>query len=812
MGSHYVKSAIRNLACHKLNAMISILGLAVGMAVCLLVASFVNYERGFDKSFPDREQTYRLIRENSDTGARLATFFQAITPALANNFPEVDSFTRFLHRDALIHDFGDSFYQPITLVDSNFFDFFPSEVLAGDPLTALADPSSAVLTEGGAVLLFGTADVIGRTFVVDNDFDFQVGAVIASNPEDSHFVHNFLINIENAPRITGSAQILEHPRIANTYNYLKLVPGSNIQELESKTMEFIRDSIEPQFNYRTLYQPLADIHFTSTLESEEPTLDSVLGIYKPFRDRSDLTIFSAVALLTLIVTAFNFVNLQIVQATQQSQNVGVRRTLGATRGDIAGQYLTESVLMSLAALFLGSTLSQLLTPLFCNLVGIPTDAFSTPDLLLSGSAVLAAICVGLLAGLYPAALIAGQAPTAALRGEVPGSPRQFKIRSFLVILQFSICTGLIISSGIINQQIGFALSKPLGYEPDNVVVIEGLRSTGASQQFQVMQDQLLAENSISEAASSTAIPTGPLGGVLGYAKAGEPSDQTYSIRGLQMSESFVDAMGMELIAGRLLAESYSGDRSQRETVEGEARILSNVLINRAAVQAFGWSDPDEALGKQIYRGAQYFTVVGILEDAHFSSLRSAIEPMFFRLDNTRNYMLIKIREGSTESALQLIDEVWNQHVPDYPIQRSFLAEHYAAAYDRESRTLRLFTSLSLIAIAIACLGLHALAAYMAELRTKEIGIRKIVGASVSRITGLLSWDFSKMVLVANVIAWPTVWWLMQQWLANFAYQADISLFVFLAAGISTFSLALATTLQRSYKAAIANPVEALRFE
>lgn len=812
MTLHYLKMALRSITHRLVYSFVAIMSLAVGMTVCLLILSFVNHERSFDSDFPDSDRIYRLIRVNSNTGSRIATFFNPMGVSFARDFPEVESFTQLYSRESLLTVNGNGQYRTLSMVSENFFEMFPAETIEGDPVSTLANPTGAVLTEAAAIQIYGRADVIGELFSVNNELEYRVGAVVSNNPRNTHFINNFFVGIENAPIITGSARVLEHPRIATTYNYFKLAPDTNIPDLQRKTYEYIRANIEPQFNYRVEYQALRDIHFTANLESEMSALDELIGVSKPYRSRVDLFIYGAVALLTLIVAGFNFVNLLIFQASKRTKEIGIRRTLGASRFQIAMLFLAESIAMALVASTIAILLTQLLGTYFANVVGSSMNSGALvplPDVKLI---LLSAAIVGFIAGIYPAATNAGIAPVTALQDQCIGAISQFRVRSILIVIQFSVCVGLISCAAIINSQIDYALSKPLGYEPENVVVIENLRISRAGSQFELMRDEMLRDANVYEVASSTAIPTGQLGGVLVYFLVGENLEEPYSLRGVQVSEGFFDVLGINIVYGRTLNESLASDRGLRTEVDGGTQTDISTVINLAAVRAIGWNNPEEAIGSRIFRGNQYLTIVGIAEDAHFSSIRTPIEPMFFRLDDVRNEMLVRINPGNVPAALEAIDRAWNNHVPNYPIERSFLIDRYRSAYAGELRIRDVFSSLSAIAILLSCLGLYAFAALLTELRTKEIGIRKILGATVSRLVGLLSWEITRFILFANLIAWPVAWLSMERWLSNFAFRVDVSITILVLASISTFVLAFFTTAYKSYRVALANPVDALRYE
>ena len=406
----------------------------------------------------------------------------------------------------------------------------------------------------------------------------------------------------------------------------------------------------------------------------------------------------------------------------------------------------------------------------------------------------------------------------ALKGEVTKSVSTSKFRSGLVVLQFSISIGLMISCGVVNNQIDFALSKSLGFDPNNVVTVD-LSNAQAMQAFQSMKDQLMAESNILSISAGSIIPTQSLSDGSGFTRPEGNIETTIATRRVSVSDDYFDTLGMRFVAGRALSDDYATDAMPAIGVENR-EVNGGVVFNETAARAAGWENPQDVIGQELYSefgfsGLSFrmnYSVVGVVNDAHYGSVRTEIGPVSYTLNDQRNVMIIKIAEGSLPESLAAIDSVWQQFVPDFPISRGFLNESYSAFYAGEHRTFILFMGFAAIAVLVACLGLYGLASFMAELRTKEISIRKVLGATARSLAGMLAWDFSKLVILANLIASPTAWWLMQDWLTSFAYRTDINFTIFLLAGLATFMMALLTTFQRAYSAAMSNPVDALRAE
>lgn len=818
---NHIKMAFRSIASHSLYSIISVTGLAVGLTVCILVTLFIRHEASFDTTHPDSERVYRLNWLNVGTGAHFATFFNPIAPLLAEGLPEIEIFSRLALREHLVSVNNQRQYQNISFVDNDFFNIFDLPEISGSA-NSIEDKASAVLTEAAALEMFGTMDALGEVLTVDDQYDFRVSGIVENNPSNSHLISNIFINIENLPTLWGSPDIWENLGSDLMYSYVRLAPGSDVLELEQKAENYVLDNTAIYTEFLDLvdiiFQPLTSIHFTTDLQNEMSVQDDKTGVVKPMRQATDIYIFGAVAALTLSIAIFNFINLQIVQSSKRAREVGVRRTMGATPGNLAAQFLVETVLLSLLALVVALFVCELLAPYFSAVVAVPltTDAlFSSSSLML---ALLLTLLVAGVSGAYPALIIARLNPVNALKGQVAKGISTSKFRSGLVVLQFSISIGLIISCGVINKQIDFALSKSLGFNPENVVTVD-LRNAQARQEFQQIKDQLEAQANILSVSAGSIIPTQSLSDGSAFARTDGDGEMTLATRRVSVSDDYFDTLGMRFVAGRPLSDDFATDAMPPLNAENLV-VNGAVVFNETAATAAGWENPQDAIGQELYSVFNFsglnfrmnYTVVGVVEDAHFGSVRTEIGPVSYTLDDFRNAMIIKLAPGNTADTLATIDSVWQQYVIDYPIRRSFLSDSYAAFYAGENRTFILFMGFAVIAVLVACLGLYGLASFMAERRMKEISIRKVLGATVGSIAGLLAWDFSKLVILANLVAWPTAWWLMQDWLTSFAYRTDISFMIFLLAGLVTFIMALLTTFQRAYSVAVSNPVDALRAE
>lgn len=818
MSGIYLKAAVRNIAKHKLYSAISITGLALGIAVSLMIALFIRHETSFDKMYTDHDRMYRLNWENLGTGARFATFFNPVSPILAQNLPnDIEAFTRIAPNQHLITNEANKFAEQLSFVDPNFFDFFTAETLAGDIKTSFNDVQSSVFSEAAALKIFGTTDVVGRTFSVDGQYDFRVGAVIKNLPANTHITGNIFIHIDKTPELWGWADIWQSMGSDQFYHYIKLQEGvspdtayENIMATLEKLREGTRGTVDVPI------QPITDVHFTADLQNEATTINEMTGEVKPFRQRSDIYVFISVAVLTFAIAAFNFMNMQVVQTTNRVKEVGIRKVLGARRSHVIMQFLLEASILAGISMLCGLMIAEISLPWFAERVAAPLKSgsfFSTDMLVLTfGSTLLAAA----IAGIYPALVISRHLPSSALRGEAVKGSSGTRLRSVLVVAQFAIAIGLISASGVVNGQIDYALSKTLGFNGDNVVTVP--IPSDQRQAFSALKSQLETNPAIDLVTNGSVIPTGDLSDGMGFNMMQGGKEVTVSTRLVSVGAGYFEALEMEMAAGRTYSTDFPGDAAARPNPQNPM-VQAGLILNETALRRAGFENPEDAIGQNLWldfnrRGTQYrydFTLVGVVKDAHYNSIRTEIAPLsFFYSPQSTSTMIVKIKAGQLDIGHAAIAAAWDNTITDYPLSSAVLSDTYKALYAGENRTFGLFIGFAGLAILIACLGLWGLTSYIVERRTKEIGIRKVMGATVRHIIGMLTWDFSKLVIVANFIAWPAAWFVMRDWLSSFAYQADISLLAFLIAAIAAFLLAVITTSSRAYFAAQLNPAQTLR--
>ena len=809
MLKNYLKIALRNLKKHKAYTFINVFGLAFGMACCIAIALFVRDEVSYDRFVDDADRIYRVALDVSLQGQEIRTAYTSrpLGPTLRTDFPEVEYATRLWYDPAgsMVVRYGDRRFpeEAVFFADSNFFDVFALPFLQGDPQTALRDPFTIVLTASMARKYFGEENPMGRVLALrepsDRDiFEYTVTGVMADLPEQSHMAFDFL-----ASYITQRQSRSQSWLGFGVYTYIKLREDAEAGAIEAKLPALFATYGGPQIqeafdasladfeaagnHYRYVLQPLTDIHLYSNLEDE----------LKPTGDARLVYLFVAIAVFVLLLACVNFVNLATARAARRTTEVGIRKTLGAQRFQLIGQFLAEAMLLSLLALVLAVTLVQLSAPLLSAVTG-KTLTLTAADLLRYAPILLGlGLFAGLGAGVYPAFYLAAFQPLAVLKHQ--GLGRRARLRDVLVVFQFGIATALLACTAIVYTQMQYLLDKRLGFSPEQVVVIEGTEVMRSREAF---RQALRALPGVVRVTNASQVPGYHFEGSY-FRMAGAPDGEVVPMDYTYASYDFVETLGLELVEGRSLSRDFATDSLA-------------VLLNETAVQQLGLDDP---IGQQlVWPGESTYTIIGVLKDFHITSLHQAIDAVALLGPDPRNtnrpnlLAAARLRVDDLPETLATIETIWTQFAPQEPFVYAFLDQTFAQLYEAERRTSRLITFFAGLAILIACFGLFGLAAYMAEQRTKEIGIRKVFGATISGIVVLLSKDFARLVVVAIVLGAPLAYLTMQRWLEGFAYRVEMSWWIFLIAGLAALAIALATVSYQSIRAALADPVKALRYE
>ena len=820
MLKNFFKVALRNLLKRKAYTLINMLGLATGMAVCLLIVLFVQSELNYDKQHEKGKNIYRLVLDRIYPG-RVTSYSiipQSIGAAVKTEFPEVKESVRLFNFTGDAGNFflkiGDKVFEEkrVLAVDSNFFRVFSAKILKGDLASALMKPNSVVLNETTAKKYFGSVGAaFNKTFEVDgnnnNNNVFQITAIVADWPENSHFLFDLLISTTGFD-FTRQLNYINF----SAHTYLLLNPGASPTALEGKfpiiIKKYVAGDIEKRFGenieqffkegngYHYHLQPLQKIHLISDMEAELRPNGSMKAVY----------IFSIVAIFILILACINFINLSTARSVERAREVGIRKTFGSERKTIIGQFLLESILISFISILAALGLIALMLPLFNQVSGksLTVAYFFQPTNVLL---ILAfAIVIGLIAGIYPAFVLSSFKPILVLKGRFKSQKYGLALRNGLVVFQFTISVILIVSTLMVNRQMRYMLGEKIGFRKDHVIMVE--RTDLLDKQSRAFKTELAKIAGVESVSGTTAMPGQQNFFGVSYQEVG--SKEQVTGRGIFADDSYAKVLGLELKEGRFFSRDFSTD--SLALVLNEKAVSEMKLKNPVGARI---TTPDPFLNAP--DGSPYtYTVIGVVKDFHFQSLHEKIAPLFFnylgKFGDVANTTALRIKGADFRNAVAQVENVWKKFVKNRPFHYAFLDQTLARQYHSEQTTQKIFTIFSSLAIFIACIGLLGLAAYTTQQRTREIGVRKVLGATVGNIFAMLSKDFLKLVLIASFIALPVSWWGMHTWLQNFEYKINIGWVVFVVAALAATMVALFTISFQAIKAAVANPVNSLRTE
>jgi len=791
MLKNYLKIALRDIGRHKGYTFINVAGLATGLATCLLIALFVQHKLRYDRFFPDADRTYRLLQTNEEE--RYVRTPTGLAQALGEHFPEVEDVTALLpFNRRLFARNEDRFYvDDVFHVDAQFFDVFPFALRRGHPETALDAPGRMVITQDFAEQLFGEADPIGQVLLYQNEMPYEVTGVLEAIPSNTHLRFNALLSLTDDQRAWRYGTEIQW-QYSQDLTYAVLREDSDPAAFEQKLASFVAarrpDRLSPS---GVALQPLTGIHLDQT---------PVRGELTPQSDVRYLYLFSAIAALILLIACINYMNLATARSAQRAREVGVRKTVGARRSQLMRQFLSESVLTALLALPLALVLIDLARPIVEHFAG---ETFVLPSWGIMGLAMLGIVLlVGLAGGSYPALSLSRFRPTQVLKGQTVGrSGHSGLFRQGLVVFQFAASILLALATLTTALQLRYMQSKQLGFDQEHVLTFAGY---ALYEQYDVLEAELLKQPRIQSVAFG---PSPGLGRYVTTVTATAPEAGTeHDVSVLSVSEGYIETMGLEVVAGEPFLPSLSTDD------EGA------VVLNTSAVRLLGLEANPVGqrlrIAHRLRHRPDVYTVVGVVEDFHHASLHEPVRPVLFVPfePNFVHQVLVRLTPGDLAGGVRAVEAVWDRLVPDQPLAYTFLDEAITRQYLAEQKLARLFRAFTTIALVLACLGLFGLAAYAAARRTKEIGIRKVLGASVTGIMMLLSKDFLRLILIAYTLAVPLTLAAMNGWLEQFAYRIEISWGIFLMAGLIALLVALLTVSYQAIRAALADPVKSLRYE
>lgn len=816
---NYLKVAIRSIFRNKLTAFINIAGLALAMMCCILIYLFVVDELSYDRYHTKADRTYRVTRnflsKDGVPNLHLANVAPPIGPLLKNDFGEIEVMARTinyslnisLEQDGeLVKNFVE---ENIFIVEPDIFKIFDIEVLSGDPAKALVRPLTVMLSEQSAEKYFGNQDVIGKRLRVNNQLDIEVTGTYKSFRAQSHWHPEMLVSFSTFEddAIYGR-RALETNWGNNAFGtYLLLEEGVDPKKVEAGFGNFMEKHFAtyarsnfgaaPDFKASqstTLFlQKLTDIHLHSHLDDELEVNGNI----------NNVRMMAVIGVFIILIACFNFINLSTARATKRSKEVGLRKVVGAFKAQLVTQYLSESVIISLFGLLLAIGLALISVSWLNSFTGKSLSLNPGINWPLYVGLIGFAIVVGIMAGLYPAFVISGFKPALVLKGQQGSAKGKGMVRKTLVVAQFAISIILLIATAITFQQLNFLNSRTLGYDKDQVVVFS-YYSNDLDNNYEAFYNELLKSSTIENATRSSRIPTGRLLDSSGpplITKGDSLVNSTVTTKFVAIDEEFFRTYGMDIAVGRDLSRDITNDDSL------------SFIVNETAAKAYGWTNLADGLDKDFSYANIKGKLVGVVQDFHFESLHQSIVPIvFYSRPGIFSDLSIRIAAGQTQQGLAHIEKVWKEFLADRPFTYAFVSEDYQRLYLEEQKQNQLFTIFSGLAIFIACLGLFGLATFNTLQRVKEIGIRKVLGASVPNILGLLSKEIVILILLANLIAWPLAWYFMQQWLDSFAYHIDMNLAIYLLAAIGAIILALITVSSQTIKAAMTNPSNTLRYE
>lgn len=804
---NFLKISIRNLVRNKTYSFINILGLSIGMACSIIIFLFIFDELSYDKYHENADQIYRVGIDANMQGTELKAFFTGapVGRTFVDEIPEVINSARVvkiqINEDEAVVRYGDKKFveENLFFVDSTFFNFFDVQFIEGEAEHILNAPNQIVITESIAKKYFDDEDPVGKSLtILDNEY--IITALIKDSPSNTHFHYNILGSIVTLPFADGETWMSND----YSYTYLMLEEGADPEVIKNKMVDAALQYIEPElqsvfgatleqffsagntFNY--ILQPLTDIHLKSHTDYEIEANSNIVYVY----------IFSIIAVFILLIAIINFMNLSTARSATRAKEVGLRKVIGAQRKSLFYQFLFESIIMSFISLIVAMVIIESILPLFNSFtlkdltIGYLNNIYVLPALL------LLAVLVGIVSGLYSASYLSSSKILNVIKGKILSGGTNSSFRSFLVIFQFAVSITLFICTFIIYSQLNLIRNKDVGFNKNNIVVIEKANALGES--FDTFKNELESNPMVESVTASSTLPSRMYGG-LPLSIEGDPDSKGYAPRMMSVDHNFAKAYKLEMKEGRFFSEDFKTDTFA-------------IVLNESAVKQFGLKDP---VGKRLitsFGNTMYWTIIGVVKNFNFRSLHQDVGPLVLVSPyiNGTGLISVKFRSEITEESIDFISNKWNKFIIDAPFDYSIMKDDFDNMHSEEFRTGDVFIIFSALAIFVACLGLFGLASFIAENKTKEIGIRKALGSSTSKIVILLLAQFTKWVLLANIIAWPVAYFFMKSWLTNFAYRVNIHWWIFIISGILGLLVAVITVSYQAISAARRNPVNSLRYE
>lgn len=793
MIKNYFKIALRNLWKHKVFSFINITGLSIGITACFFIFMYVGFELSYDNFHSKANRIYRLVTDIKTPTEAINAGITAwpFAPNIKNDFPEVESFVRISGGSFLVRKGNVKFQEEKSVfADSTFFKVFDFKLLKGDPKTALSAPASIVFTETTAKKYFGNANPIGQTVLITGDaVPAIVTGLMKDMPENSQIKADMLISMSSLTQKFNKGLDNQWGNFGAT-SYLLLKPGIDPKKLEAKFPGFIenhngKERKASQMFYTFFLEPLQSVYLYSKRGGQDS--GSITNVY----------IFGIVAIFILLIACINFVNLTTARSVERAKEVGIRKVVGAEKSQLASQFIGESVVLCLIAFVLTIIFSVLLLPLFNQLAGKTISAGVFSNWYYVFILLITSVAIGLIAGIYPALVLSSFKPVLVLKGRFSSGNKGNALRKALVISQFSISIALIIGTIIVYTQMDFMQNRDLGFSKDQMLIID----TNGDPAADAFKQAISVLPGVKSTANSSSVPGGGNNGAYSEIENKKGDLQIANLDLYFVDYDYINQFKIKMVAGRAFSREFGTDTAQA------------MLLNEAAVKMFGYSSPQQAVGRRFKQWGREGKIVGVMKDFHFRSLQEVIKPLSMRIELKQLGLIsVKVSPQNLTGTIAAIESKWKTLIPTRPFNYYFLDEFFDRQYRSEQRFGKLFFNFAVLAILISCLGLLGLASYSTLQRTREIGIRKVLGATVPGIVNMLSKDFLILVVISFFIAAPVSWFFMHKWLQDFAYRTNISWWIFVLSGILAVLIALATISFQAVRAAMSNPVKSLRSE
>ncbi|OGU55385.1 MAG: hypothetical protein A2V66_04185 [Ignavibacteria bacterium RBG_13_36_8] len=803
----YFKIAIRNIRKHAFYSLINIIGLAVGIACVLFITLFVYDELSYDKFNEKANRTYRLISDFTIRGNdfQSAASGGPVGQGMMREFPEIEQQTRvFSSGNAFIKYNNISHKEEMVyFADSTFFDVFSIELILGNKESVLKAPKTIVLSKSTAKKYFGNENPVGKIIRVDDRTDYGISGVFKDFPDNSHFHANIIASLSSL-----NFSVTDLWTNANFYAYIVLKKEANPGELVDKFPRLLQKYVKPEIErlagttigdfkelnlkFNWILQPLTDIHLYSNYKDEMELNGDISYIY----------IFSAIGIFILLLASVNFVNLATARSALRAKEVGIKKVVGSSRKSLIIQFLTESILISLIALATAALFVLLFLPYFNNLTGKSIEYRSIFNMAIFISLLTIPIITGLLAGLFPAFVLSAFNPASILKGNLSNAAKKGWLRSGLVVFQFTTSIILIVSTLAVLNQLNFIQNKKLGFEKEQVLIIDDAYILG--DKTETFKQKILTDPNVLSGTVSGYLPVASDRSRQGTAPDGDlTSNKFQPIQSFYIDVDYIKTMGMEIVKGRDFSKDFPTDSSA-------------AIINEACAKTFGWDKPTEhTVGKYVSISPptmKKFPVIGIVKDFHFSSLKNNIEPVILYLSRSNSLISFRINTKNVTGVIENIKTTWEDMAPGQPFGYHFMNESFNDMYSAEIKVSEIFGMFAMLAVFIGCLGLFGLSAFTAERKTKEIGIRKVHGATVKSVVILLSKEFAKLIVLSFIIAAPIAYYLMNAWLEDYAYKTNLNIWTFVLSGLLAMLIALITVSYHAVKAGMSNPIKSLKYE